>query len=158
MSRRFSILPRKEIINGCLDSTPLLTRWKLLQSNWLHVFVHRFHRSDEDRELHSHPWAFVSIILWNGYVEVTPRPDIIARLRTGDRSIVIDPARDVVRRRYRPGSVLFRPTWWAHRVEILPSRPSLSLVIAFKKSCPWGFFTATGWVHDKLFHSTRGCV
>lgn len=34
------------------------------------IYLHRFHRSDEDRELHNHPWRWaVSLILSGGYVE-----------------------------------------------------------------------------------------
>lgn len=36
----------------------------------LGLYVHRFHRSDEDRELHNHPWQWaLSLVLAGGYVE-----------------------------------------------------------------------------------------
>lgn len=33
------------------------------------VFLHRFHASDTERDLHNHPWEGKSLILWGGYVE-----------------------------------------------------------------------------------------
>lgn len=34
-------------------------------------FLHKFLRSDADRELHDHPWPFKAVILWRGYYEET---------------------------------------------------------------------------------------
>lgn len=34
-----------------------------------HVYLHFFHRGDADRELHNHPWAGRSTILWGSYRE-----------------------------------------------------------------------------------------
>lgn len=33
------------------------------------LYVHNFHASDEDRELHNHPWQAKSFILAGGYIE-----------------------------------------------------------------------------------------
>ena len=57
------------VINGRVNPTPLMTRYKLLLTRWGNLYLHVFHRSDEDRELHDHPWGFVSLILWGGYYE-----------------------------------------------------------------------------------------
>lgn len=53
--------------------SPYLTRAYLSHENrqeWPGVFLHHFHRSDSDRELHNHPWnSAVSLVLTGGYVE-----------------------------------------------------------------------------------------
>lgn len=53
---------RREIVNCELQ--PYLTRWYLFRSVRLSFFLHWFHRSDEDRALHDHPWSFITVILW----------------------------------------------------------------------------------------------
>src|SRR6516164_8203329 len=65
--------PRKYTIGR--EGNPYLTRWDLLgnrHTNWPHVYIHQFHRSDSDAALHSHPWLFFSAILKGGYYEATP--------------------------------------------------------------------------------------
>jgi hypothetical protein len=62
-------LPPPYVIPGA-DGSPYLLRYtvaELLDGSC--VFLHRFMRSDEDKELHSHPWSGTSIILLNGYRE-----------------------------------------------------------------------------------------
>ncbi|MFW6184410.1 MAG: hypothetical protein ACOC8X_11485, partial [Chloroflexota bacterium] len=55
------------------QNRPYLTRNYLSHKNretWPGVFLHYFHRSDSDRELHNHPWdTAVAIILTGGYWE-----------------------------------------------------------------------------------------
>jgi len=151
------LFPRREVINGCTNPAPLLSRWKLLCTPYFNVFLHCFHRSDEDREMHSHPWFFISIILWRGYVEARARPDLRRQLRAGNKTLCFNAPETIERKRFFPGAILFRPAWWAHRVELVDGRPSWSLVITSRKACKWGFFTADGWIHDKEFHLARGC-
>jgi len=83
------------------------------------VFIHFFHRSDGDREQHSHPWSkSVALILKGGYVE-----------ERGDMT-----------RTFRPGmfNVIHRDDY--HRVELLdPAKGSWSLFVAGKNVGSWGF-------------------
>jgi hypothetical protein len=51
---------------------PYLTRWTILEIAGWSLKLHRFHRSDEDRDLHDHPWTFWSLILLGGYYEWLP--------------------------------------------------------------------------------------
>ncbi len=86
------------------------------------VFLHRFHRSDADPELHNHPWRWgVSLILAGGYIE---------ERREG---------LDVVTREFEPGSVnlLFDSTF--HRVE-LHRGEAWSLFVAGPRAQSWGFW------------------
>lgn len=106
-----------------------LTRYDVLGNRftkWPHIFLHRFHRSDYEFALHDHPWAFISIVLWGGYFEVT------------ETSI----------QRKWPGSILFRPASWKHRVEIRPKDRGKvwSLVFTWRKVRKWGFWCPKGWV------------
>jgi hypothetical protein len=109
--------PLKKVIVNCARD-PYLTRWYLFRREWLGVFLHLFHRSDEDRALHDHPWSFLTIVLWRGYREFTPKGV----------------------RRIWPGMVLYRPAEWRHRVELIKGRSALTLVLRFRSRREWGFW------------------
>jgi len=133
-----SLLERfeKRVINGCRNPQPLITRYKLLKTRIGNLYVHRFHRSDEDRELHDHPWFFISLILVGGYVEET---------KTGKRMKV-------------PGMILFRPARWAHRTELVGGRECWTLVWTFPRSREWGFHCDEGWKPHGDYHRAAGCL
>ena len=114
------ILPYFVIENAVRD--PFMTRYKVFRCRWFKIFLHHFYRSDEDPELHDHPWNFISLILWSGYHEVLPSG---------------------VRRR-RPGHLVHHRAEDAHRVVL--SRPSWSIVITWGPKRTWGFHTKTGWM------------
>lgn len=54
------------------NNQPYLIRWTILglgiDSSWFSIKVHNILMSDEEC-LHNHPWAFISIILKQGYRE-----------------------------------------------------------------------------------------
>ena len=145
----------KKTIKAC-DGTPYLTRWVLFRLGSFALFLHKFHISDEVRAQHDHPWSFVSLILWPGYIEHTP----------GSAS------------RKFPGMILFRPAEWLHRVELLKKavlnrdpvnkfpkfkylveRPAWTLVFHFRRRRKWGFNDPSkGWTESKEWHKSNGCV
>jgi len=49
-----------------------LDRLVLLRTPWFQVLLHRIYRPDRQRDLHDHPWDFLSLILCGAYVENTP--------------------------------------------------------------------------------------
>lgn len=90
--------------------------------------VHRVRRSDHERDLHDHPWHFVSVILEGGYSE----------------EIEIIPGTGITdTRRYRPGDVLFRHAEHRHRLE-LHEGDCWSLVFTSPNVREWGFWKADG--------------
>lgn len=115
------LFPTK-MIDGCEargdKDLPYMYRTVLLQTRWGHLYLHRIVRSDY-RVFHDHPWAFVSLMLWRGYVEVTPWGE----------------------RRTWPGMVLRRPADWVHRIELVGEKPALSLIWVGRKTRTWGFLT-----------------
>ena len=111
-----------------------LLRWWLIPRNrWLNVYLHQFRRSDDDRALHDHPWASVSIILSGVYDELQP---------------------DGVRRR-RPGHVVFRRATQQHRIELPIIAGGITytwtLFITGPKVREWGFHCPQGFVHWRKF-------
>lgn len=86
-------------------------------------FLHRFHRSDNAGELHSHPWRWgISLILSGGYSEERRQPDD-----------------SVTRRVFRPGAInIIRATDY-HRVDLLTDE-CWTLFIAGPKADTWYFW------------------
>lgn len=71
-------LPRDPLPSGqyryqCMtgaDGSPYLERWLLAErDDGGHCYLHRFVRSDEDPQLHDHPWPADALILWGSYSE-----------------------------------------------------------------------------------------
>lgn len=52
-----------------LDGELYLSRLNLLKTPWFSIKLHWIHRPDPDRDLHDHPWWFVSFVLRGGYEE-----------------------------------------------------------------------------------------
>lgn len=94
------------------------------------VFLHKFHRGDEDADPHNHPWAWsVSLVLAGGYLEW--------RLEDG----VMRP------RVLLPGNVNFIRANDYHRVELLKESGAWTLFVAGPKLQSWGFFDLNLGVH-----------
>lgn len=96
----------------------------------------RFHHillSDPDRDLHDHPWDFVSMILTGSYRETTA---------TGEHL-------------FETGSVVARTAETAHRLT-LQDGPMWTFVATGPVRRRWGFHTEDGWVHWKRYERTVG--
>lgn len=113
-----------------------MDRWEF-RTPFFTVRLHHILRSDQDRELHDHPWDFTSLILSAGYWEYRPA-------RAG-RLGLSPPFCEIERRWCRPLSVVCRKAEDAHRLEL--TRPVWTLVITGRKRRDWGFYTKDGWVH-----------
>lgn len=129
-----------------------MNRWWLLPYNrtGLAVRVHEILSSDRERDLHNHPWWYVSVILLGGYFEHTLRP-------------IPGRAPLPVRRWYGPGSVLVRPADSFHRLELFKrpdgtEEPCITLFITGPKrtdrddahSC-WGFLVDDVYVPADVY-------
>lgn len=115
---------------------PYLKRWWLIPRNrFLNVYLHEFHRSDDDRALHDHPWFWLSFVLDGGYTEHTIAKGGIHRRAWRSR-----------------GSLRMRAPWTAHRVELSPGLLCRTLFITGPYLRQWGFHCPeAGWIHWKKF-------
>lgn len=113
------------------DFDPYLLRWYLIKRNRVsNVYLHQFIRSDEDRALHDHMYANVSLILGGSYVE---------HFADG---------RAVIR---RAGDIVFRLPSTLHRVSLVNGRDGipntvLTLFVTGPRVRQWGFQCPQGWV------------
>lgn len=112
--------------------------------------LHNICTADLDREMHNHPWSFISIVLRGGYTERRPlyeNPEFDAFW--GDEPGYI------VRRKV--GSIAFRSHNDRHRI-VHVERDTWTLILMGPKRQTWGFFTAAGFVNWREFssaHNTR---
>lgn len=122
------------IIGGA--ELPYLLRWFVIPRNrFFNVYLHCFKRSDDDRALHDHPWASLSIILRGAYTEHT-----IAQGGVQRREII------------EAGGWRLRWTGrLAHRIE-LHAGECWTLFITGPRYRAWGFHCPEqGWVHWERF-------
>jgi hypothetical protein len=127
------------------------------------VKLHHILRSDDDRDLHDHPWSFLSIVLKGGYWEHTPT-DCPSRPLDGGPHLAYENEGDtqngliycrfcgLVRTRWTrkrwhgPGSILWRPLPSIHRLELPAGKTAWSLVLTGPKRREWGFHTICGFI------------
>ncbi len=121
------LLPPPRIITED-DGDAYLSRWYLLGDRDdtsrfpVNLYLHRFHRSDADLELHSHPWSWaLSLILVGGYSE---------ERREGS---------GVKRRSVLPGSLNFLRGSTFHRVDLF-EEDAWSLFLAGPRATSWAFW------------------
>lgn len=70
-STRWAFMERFEVPDYDHPERNYLTRWRVVQTPWFAVCLHRFDGPDPRPTLHDHPWPFLSIVLRGGYQEVT---------------------------------------------------------------------------------------
>jgi hypothetical protein len=70
---RWSLLHAVKV--QALDGTTLIDRFRIIQTPWFGLLLHRLRTADDERALHNHPWPFWSLVLRGGYVEkIEPAP------------------------------------------------------------------------------------
>ena len=127
-SPRWAFMQHRRIGTG---DDVYLDRWYLMQTPWFGIMFHRIFRPDNQRDLHSHPWPFFSILLRGQYTEQYRGED-------GGR-----PDIQVLQQR--------RVRWFnwkglkdRHRISWCSRRPVWTLVFTGRKSQMWGFFVDDG--------------
>jgi hypothetical protein len=128
----------KKVIYGCDargdGESAYMTRYTFLQTDWLKLCIHVFHRSDAD-DLHDHPWSFLTMILWRGYFDITAKG----------------------RENLRFGWMRFRKAEHQHRVELREGKKAVTLVVMFRRRRNWGFLTPSGWTIWTEYFRKSGC-
>lgn len=121
LSALSGLLPGRAISH---ENGPYLSRFTLTETDTGgHVYLHFFHRSDADLELHNHPWAGTSLILTGGYREER-------RFRGG-----------IETRIFRPGDVNVLMPDTFHRVDLLdPAAGCWTLFVTGQRVQDWGFW------------------
>jgi hypothetical protein len=114
-----------------------MVRLRVVQTPWFGVYLHRILTPDDARPTpHTHPWAFVSLILWGGYVERFERRDSAGRLRRRQPS-----------RRRRAGTIHLVRATDAHTITELRRSPTYTIVLAGRRrpEPSWGYWDDDGF-------------
>jgi hypothetical protein len=128
------------------DGSPFLTRWKLASLFGYDLLLHKIHRADNDRCCHDHPWHFVSLVLWGGYVEEVEEAEDWLGERFTKRRL----------QHNRPGALLFRRATHTHCIESVPQSGCWTLLIRSPPVRPWGFRASDGtWVPQSDFLNAK---
>lgn len=118
------------------DDSPYMSRWYLFPKNYyFNVMCNVFHRDDEDRANHDHPWWNASFIIRGAYLEQQgPYGEFGWELRC-------------------QGAVTVRGAEVAHRIVLLPASrlDPVTLFITGWKTREWGFWCPKGWRHNLDF-------
>ncbi len=161
------------------DIGSYMARW-IWQTRWFTIRIHHIKRADADVELHDHPWSFISLILKGWYEEERPRSSLLRGFAEdiedashGKDSMVCDSLREilapvgttnlapievslrrecVIRTR---GSIAYRSAQTPHRITEVSEGGAWTLVLSTAPFRDWGFWTTTGWVYWKDFHSAK---
>jgi hypothetical protein len=105
-----------------LHGEPYLTRWFLCIGGWT-LRLHKFHRGDDERAPHDHPWDFWTFPL-RPYVEAVYEADLDTGVRLNR----------VPARRWS-----FRPAEYRHIV-LEPAAGVWTIVVTKPKRRAWGFW------------------
>ena len=141
---------KKRIIYGCEArgdaESPYLTRWELWVTKYFAIYLHKFHRSDDNSSLHDHPWNFITIPLWRGYNDCT-----YAGKGAGSNPIYFN------RKRMWPLTIHYRPATHIHFVELIDNKVAWTLVIRFKYIRTWGFWKNGKFTDFMRYFKINGC-
>lgn len=108
-----------------IEGKPHMLRWYLVRTPLFSVYLHHIIGSDEDKAMHDHPWANLSLVLSGHYIEHQPNR----------------------RRMVQAGEVLTRWATTPHRIEVTGPYPSVwSLFICGPRRRVWGFHCPKGWI------------
>lgn len=168
MKTMLKILPKNEIVDECRDGSGLLmTRYYLTPKIFgCRLVIHQFHRSDNDRHYHDHPWNFISIVLKGKYYEHMPFFQFYNSIYVKPDKLCLDERFNdtvVLQERF---SIIRRPKSWKHWVELpehfadvhlsdMYGRVHIfeecwTLVFLYGRRRDWGFWTQQGWIkHDQ---------
>jgi hypothetical protein len=124
-------------------SVTYLTRWRIVQTPWFGIYLHRIRTPDSDRWMHNHPFDFISIVLRGGYAEVV----------AGDAPNAV----------FGEQEVRVHDKWSVHRMdrmhfhEIKTVHPNTwTLVLVGPRVQDWGFATDEGFVpHAEYFEQLK---
>ena len=121
--------PMKRIILDRQGQDPYLLRHYLLFKNRksfpFNIFIHKIMKSDDDKDLHDHPWGFFHLILSGGYwEELHVNGDMNAGIEKVWRG---------------PGYWNIVSTDHKHKIELGEEQP-WTIFIPFKTKQNWGFW------------------
>lgn len=122
-SPRWAVMEKLVIPN--LDGDGIyLTRWRIVQTPWFGLMLHRMDGPDSRNTLHDHPWGFLSLILKGGYIERRLNPLTMSDVRERHRIRWVN--------RVRASD--------AHAIVELLRVPTWTLLVTGPRKRTWGYW------------------
>lgn len=104
------------------NGDPMLVRWRIVQTPYGALYLHKFLRGDSDPYVHDHPWSFFSIILRGGYTEA----------RRNNKTYLL------WQHHIKRFNIMHR--YDAHYIMTLDRTPTWSLLLVGPRKRTWGFY------------------
>lgn len=132
-SPRWAFMKRRLIGSG---TDVYLDRTYIVQTPWFGIMFHRIFRPDKQRDLHDHPWNFLSFVLRGSYEEAVPCDGCAYHFERDHFAM------RVVR------WLNFKPAEGRHSIISVSRSPVWTLVFTGRKRRTWGFWVDCGtrWV------------
>lgn len=134
------------------DGEVYLDRWGIGHDRIGGVLLHRMEAPDPGADLHDHPWTFVSIVLWGGYIEqraLSREAPFFAQLAERHGGCT----RGIIEER-RLGSVRVMRLDECHTITALRHRRCWTLVIKGPRRRLWGFYLPDGYMPEARYDAT----
>lgn len=123
MSLRWAFMERFVVPNFDRDDEDYLVRWRVIQTPWCSLYLHRIGTPDSRPTLHDHPWNFTALVLRGGYIERR-----------------LDPKTMKVNESHRVRRVNRMRTHDAHAIMRLLRVPTWTLVLVGARRRTWGYW------------------
>lgn len=143
-SPQWAFMERFVIPNFDTDEENYLVRWRIVQTPWFAVYLHRIGTPDSRPTLHDHPWDFLALVLCGGYIERR-----------------LDPVTMTVNEAHRVRWVNRMRTHDAHAIVRLLRVPTWTLCLVGARRRTWGYLEPWGdnewrWTEfDRHFHAAE---
>lgn len=134
--RHVAMRRKPDFVVGDLKDPYLLRWWLIPRNRVFNAYLHCFMRSDDDRALHDHPWASLSLALQG---ECTEHYSV-----TGIPGATVTQAITTGRWRYRAAT-------FAHRIEVPFGQHCWTLFLTGPVIREWGFHCPNGWISWQRF-------
>lgn len=146
-SPNWAFMQKFEVPNYDSDGN-YLTRWRIIQTPWFGIYIHRFDGPDPRPTLHDHPWDFTSLVLRGGYIEAdsySQYPDILPvnaeKIRDiPDQSLMVHSSWNT----YLRGALNRKKATDAHTIVSLLRVPTWTLMVVGKRQRVWGYIEPDG--------------
>lgn len=109
-------------------------RFAIFETDICAFYIHRIYRHDEDLHLHSHPWNFVSMILWGEYYEKVP---------SGNYN------------RKSPGTISHMTREGFHKIAYITKCPVTTLFFTYGKRQPWYYLVDGEKIESEKYRTMK---
>jgi hypothetical protein len=119
--------------------TLYFTRYRLIETPWFGVFLHKFEGPDPRPTLHDHPWNSLSITLRGGFSERVPVDQIVPIVELDCYSGDYVPTTEL-----RVSRIKYRSCYYLHSIRRLMRVPTWTLFFVGRRQRTWGYMDDNG--------------